>query len=106
MVIKFEKEYLSELYYNGQCNDKKHRFQPEVVKKYIRRIVTLTEAPNIEVLYPLNSLNYEVLTGNKQGISSIRIDSQYRLEFTVTTDQSGETVLTVCTIIDITNHYK
>ena len=29
MDIVFEKEYLSELYYQGKCTDKKHRFQPD-----------------------------------------------------------------------------
>ena len=62
MVIEFEKEYLSELYYEGKCNDKKHRFQPQVIRNYVKRIVTLAEALNVEALYPLNSLNYEVLT--------------------------------------------
>ena len=41
MVIEFEKEYLSELYYEGKCNDKKHRFQPQVIRNYVKRIVTL-----------------------------------------------------------------
>ena len=28
----FEKEYLSDLYYKGKATDKKHRFQPEVIR--------------------------------------------------------------------------
>ena len=28
MIVKFQKEYLSELYYEGKCKDKKHRYQP------------------------------------------------------------------------------
>lgn len=105
MVIEFEKEYLSELYYEGKCSDKKHRFQPQVIRNYVKRIVILAEALNVEALYPLNSLNYEVLTGVKKGISSIRIDKQYRLEFKISTMDS-EPIITVCSIIDITNHYK
>ncbi len=106
MIVKFDKEYLKELYTKGKCNDKKHRFQPQVVKAYIRRVVTLAEAPNIEALYNLHSLNYEVLIGDKKGISSVRLDKQYRLEFIVSTDQSGEMILTICTLTDISNHYK
>lgn len=105
MVIEFEKEYLSELYYEGKCCDKKHRFQPQVVKKHVKRIVTLAEALNLKLFYPLNSLNYEVLDGDKKGISSIRIDKQYQLEFKVSTNDS-EPIVTICSIIDITNHYK
>jgi proteic killer suppression protein len=104
MTIQFDKEYLSELYYTGKCSDKKHWFQPNVVRIYVKRIVTLAEAPNVETLFVLNSLNYEVLSGNKAGISSIRIDSKYRLEFKV--EESAEPVVTICNILDITNHYK
>lgn len=104
MIIKFDKEYLEELYYKEKCSDKKHRFQPQVIKNYVKRIITLAEAPNIEALFPLHSLNYEVLSGDKKGISSVRIDKQYRLEFIVSNE--GEPVITICTITDITNHYK
>lgn len=96
MTIQFDKEYLSELYYTGKCSDKKHRFQPGVVKNYVKRIITLAEAPNIETLYVLNSLNYEVPTGDKAGISSIRIDLKYRLEFKV--EEMEEPVIRICNI--------
>ena len=69
------------------------------------RVVTLQNAPNIEALFPLHSLNYEMLVGDKAGISSIRIDNQYRLEFVVNMD-CAEPTITICTLEDITNHYK
>lgn len=105
MQVQFEKEYLVELYISGKSKSKKHRFQPEVVKNYRRRIDTLIGAPNVEALYRFNSLNYEVLRGDKAGISSIRIDKKYRLEFKVTTHSSGEAFITICSILDISNHY-
>lgn len=104
MYIIFDKEYLEELYYTRKCSDKRHRFQPYVVQNYIKRVTTLAEAPNIEALFSMNSLNYEVLSGNKKGISSIRIDKQYGLEFIVSAE--GEPIIKICTITDITNHYK
>ena len=105
MIVKFGKGYLRELYETGKCSDKHHRYQPQVIKKYTLRVSTLQHAPSIEALYPLNSLNYEVLSGDKAGISSVRIDKQYRLEFTV--DRAGdEFEITICTLEDITNHYK
>ena len=104
MKIQFDKDYLSELYYTGRCSDRKHWFQPIVVRNYIKRIITLAEAPNVESLYILNSLNYEMLSGNKAGISSIRIDSRYRLEFVIT--ETEEPVIIICNILDITNHYR
>lgn len=60
MVIRFEKDYLSDFYYYGKSNDKKHRFQPQVVRNYVKRIITLASISRIEELYGMNSLNYEV----------------------------------------------
>ncbi|MDR1981630.1 MAG: type II toxin-antitoxin system RelE/ParE family toxin [Tannerellaceae bacterium] len=105
MEIKFDKEYLSEMYYKGQSSDKKHRFQPQIVRKYQRCIDLLEGATSIEILYQYNALNYEVLKGDKAGISSIRINDQYRIEFTVTKVET-ETVVTVCNILELSNHYK
>jgi proteic killer suppression protein len=104
MQIVFEKEYLEELYHTKTTSDKKHRFQPGVVKNYIKRVTTLAEAPNVESLFPIKALNYEVLSGNKKGISSIRIDKKYRLEFIVTNDK--DTIIKICTLTEISNHYK
>lgn len=106
MIIRFEKEYLSELYYDGKSRNKKYRFQPQVVRNYVKRIITLAEIKKVEELYEMNSLNYEVLKGDKKGISSLRIDRQYRLEFTITIHDSGEEVINVCSILDISNHCK
>ncbi len=107
MFIKFDKEYLEELYDNGQSRDKKHRYQPQVVRGYVKCVKYLAQARRIEDLFLINSLNYEALSGDKKGVSSVRINSQYRLEFTVGTEKdTGETVVSVCTLIDITNHYR
>lgn len=105
MIVKFDKEYLAELYTAGKCTDKKHRFQPQIVSRYQRCIATLISASDIETLFPMVSLNYKVLSGNKKGVSSIRINQQYRLEFTVEMVET-EAIVTICTILDITNHYE
>jgi proteic killer suppression protein len=107
MLIKFDKEYLEELYNNGQSGDKKHRYQPQIVRGYVKCVKYLAGARRIEDLFSIHSLNYEVLSGDKKGLSSVRINSQYRLEFTVTMEkETGEMTITVCTLIDITNHYR
>ena len=105
MDIVFEKDYLAELYYNGKASDKKHRFQPEIVKRYKLRIETLEAANNIEDLLPIKSLHYEVLKGNKDERSSIRVNNQYRIEFTVNESESKTTAI-ICNIIELSNHYK
>ena len=102
MVVEFEKQYLKELYDKGSCKNKKYRFQKPVVTKYQRRVDTLLAATCIEDLFVFNSLNFESLNN---GFYSIRIDYHYRLIFS-TKKVDGNTVLTICTIHDITNHYS
>ena len=34
MEIRFDKQYLEDLYIKGKSSDKKHRFQPQIVAKY------------------------------------------------------------------------
>ncbi|MFR9505886.1 MAG: type II toxin-antitoxin system RelE/ParE family toxin [Rikenellaceae bacterium] len=106
MIIKFDKEYLKELFENGSCTNKKYRFQPQVVKAYIRRVVTLAETKSPEDLYKLNSLNFEMLLGDKKGISSIRVDKKYRLEFIVSQESNSEIIINICTLTELSNHYK
>jgi proteic killer suppression protein len=106
MVVTFEKEYLRELYETEKTTNKKYRFQPSVVSRYIRCVDILIGAPNLEALYKFNSLNYEVLKGNKKGISSIRVNDQYRIEFIASTVNETEAIITVCNIIELSAHYK
>ena len=103
MVIEYDKDYLRELYEDGKCKDKKHRFDASVIKKYQKRIDTLMGATRVEDLFVFNSLNFEALNGKDS--FSIRIDYHYRLEFKIK-KEGNETVVTICTVLDITNHYK
>lgn len=104
MIVVFDKDYLRELYETGK-SDKKHRFQPDIVKCYKDRINTLKNKDSIEALYNMKSLHYEVLKGDKVGISSIRVNDQYRIEFTVSEEET-ETVVYICNILELSNHYK
>ena len=94
MFIEFDKEYLRELFEQGRTGDKKHRYQPEVIRGYYKCIMLLKRSANVEELYRINSLNYEVL-----------INRKYRLEFTVR-EVMNEQIITVCRLLDISNHYK
>ena len=104
MEVYFDKKYLRDLYVTGTA-DKKHRFQPQIVRKYIRVIDLMMEQPDITALSRYNSLNYEKLQGDKAGLSSVRVNDQYRIEFEEHT-KDGETVATICNITDLSNHYK
>ena len=105
MIIVFSQTYLQELYSKGRCSDKKHRFQPDIVKRFQKVITYMKNASSIEALARINSLNYEVLTGDKAGTSSVRVNDKYRLEFSVERTQE-EPVVTICSILELSNHYK
>ncbi|MDE5840287.1 MAG: type II toxin-antitoxin system RelE/ParE family toxin [Muribaculaceae bacterium] len=104
MTVTFEKTYLKELYENGKCLDKKHRFQPHIVKNYRKRIEQLQSAPTPDTLRQFSSLNFEALKGDKAGLFSIRVNDKYRIEFSLSTE-SEHTLLTICSIVELSNHY-
>lgn len=105
MIVTFEHDYLKVLYEDGRCSDKKHRFQPDIIRRYQKAIKFLKGASSIEALWPIRSLQYEVLSGDKAGLSSVRVNDQYRVEFSVTLNEK-EPVLTICNVVELSNHYK
>lgn len=105
MQIEFDKEYLRELYQTGKTSDKKHRFQPQVIKGYKKAIDVLKMSKRIEDLFPFKGLNFEVLQGDKIGLCSVRANGQYRVEFKVSTI-GDEQIITICLIMELSNHYK
>lgn len=105
MDVIFEKKYLQEIYQTGKTTDKKHRFQLAVIRKYIRVIDIMIDQPDTLMLKKFNGLNYEKLKGDKIGLSSVRVNDQYRIEFKEIT--IGErSVATICSIVELSNHYK
>lgn len=105
MEITFDKVYLEELYLQGKTTDKKHRFQPQVIAKYRKTIDLLESLSTVEDMYRYHSLNYEVLLGDKAGLESVRVNDKYRIELK-TSKVVSEIVVTVCNIIELSNHYK
>ena len=71
MQIEFDQEYLRELYQLGKTSDKKHRFQPQVIKGYKKAIDVLKMARRIEDLFPFKGLNFEALQGDKMGFAQL-----------------------------------
>ena len=105
MQIIFDKGYLKELYFTGKCNDKKHRFQPQVIRKYKTQVDLISACSKMEDLFRFRSLHFEALCGDKTGLYSIRVNDQYRIEFWLDISAS-EPVVTICTIVELSNHYK
>jgi len=106
MKIEFEKQYLRELYETGKTTDKKHRFQPQIVNGYVKSVRALVKAVRMEDLYLVHALNYEKLKGDKKGLSSVRINNQYRLEFREISGSHDITKIEICSLVEISNHYK
>lgn len=103
MEIRFGEQYLLDLYDKGD-GGKKHRFQPQIVKRYIRVIDLMIEVPNVNSLMQYKSLHYEKLIGDKSGLSSVRVNDQYRIEFEEIKN-GDELVAMICNITDLSNHY-
>ena len=106
MEIKFTKDYLEELYEEGKASSKKHRFQKDIIKRYKNTIDKLRLANKIADLYPIKSLNYEKLSGDKQGLESVRVNDKYRIEFISSIDGEDPNTITICEIVELSNHYS
>ncbi|WP_274288429.1 type II toxin-antitoxin system RelE/ParE family toxin [Prevotella corporis] len=105
MEILFEQEYLRELFYEGKTHDKKHRFQPQVIRKYGRVIELMESLESTEDLYRFKALHYERLIGDKKDRESVKVNNQYRIEFRSAIIE-GERKITICNILELSNHYK
>ena len=105
MVVAFDKKYLEELYVNGKTTDKHHRFQPDIVSRYVKVVNIMKNAGNVNDLARLGGLHYEKLVGDKKGYSSVRVNEKYRVEFIEKTEGEQQ-IATICNITDLTDHYK
>lgn len=105
MIITFKEKYLQDLYTEGRSTDKKHRFQPQIIDKYVKVVNLMKQQENVLGLTKYGSLHYEKLRGNKKGLSSVRVNNQYRIEFTEAVE-TGKQIATICNITELSNHYK
>ena len=103
--VFFNEEYLERLYTEGDTGTKKYRYQPQVIRGYQKGVKYLIQARRKEDLFPFKSLHFEALHGDKEGRFSIKANDQYRIEFTLT-ETEDEPIVTICTIIELSNHYK
>jgi len=105
MTVTFNEDYLEKLYTEGDTGIKKLRYQPQIVRGYQKAIKYLVQAKRKEDLFPFKSLHFEALHGDKEGRFSVRANDQYRVEFTLT-ESEDEPVVTICNIMELSNHYK
>lgn len=105
MIVIYGKTYLKELHLHRRASDKKHRFQPDVIKRYIKTVEIMISVKNVLELSRINSLRYEKLSGNKKGLSSVRVNDKYRIEFEEHAENQ-ESIATICNLIELSNHYN
>lgn len=105
MIVTFEETYLEELYSQGKTNDKKHRFQPQIIDKYVKVVNLMKQQENVLGLTKYGSLHYEKLHGDREGISSVRVNDKYRIEF-IEEIETGKQIASICNITELSNHYK
>lgn len=105
MQVTFNEDYLEKLYTEGETGIKKLRFQPQIVRGYQKAVKILIQVKRKEDLFPFKSLHFEALLGDKEGRFSVKANDQYRVEFTLaeTEDEPG---VTICNIMELSNHYK
>ena len=104
MIVTFEETYLKELFVEGKSSDKRHRYQPDIVRRYQKGVRALMSASSKESLYNLKSLNFEALIGNNSGKFSIRVNIKYKIVFTLR-NSIEEPIVTICNIEELSNHY-
>lgn len=100
MKIIFKDSDLEELYEKGASAEKKHGFHPDVVKRFQKVIDIMKSAPDPDALWHDNALNYESLDGDKRGESSVRVNEQFRIEFSIS--EGADPTVTILTLSD---HY-
>ena len=105
MVVTFNEDYLERLYSKGETGIKKLRFQPQIIRGYQKAVKYLIQAKRKEDLFPFKSLHFEALHGDKEGRYSVKANDQYRVEFTLT-ETEDEPIVTICNIMELSNHYK
>ena len=102
MKVAFKTKELEQLY-TIPLNEirGKQKFSKEVIKQYQAKVRVLTVIENLKDLYPIRSLNFEALSGNRKSQFSIRLNKQFRLIIIEAEDELIE-----IEIIEISKHYE
>ena len=101
--MHFNNGYLEKLYM-GLPVSGKPRYTEEVTDKFRKKVIILVNVQNIVQLRNFKSLNFEALKGDEKGLYSIRVNWEYRLEFSI--ERERILLHEVIYIEDLSNHYK
>ena len=68
-------------------------------------LTLLASLNSTEDFYRYKALHYEALVGDKKDRESVRVNDQYRIEFH-SEIVGNEKQITICNILELSNHYK
>jgi toxin HigB-1 len=102
MIVKFNNQYLQDLYGNKKVAGKP-KFSDVIIKKFRKLVQILEYTESSQQIYDFKSLHFEKLSGDLDGYYSCRVDIKYRLILSIGID----TILVkeIIVIEDLTNHY-
>jgi proteic killer suppression protein len=107
MKLKFKTDELEYFYLTPLDNLLgKLPFQKEIIKQFKKKIQLMISIDSVDELRLFNSLHFEALKGNLDGDYSIRLNIQYRLIFSIEKEDSGDIVIEVILINEISKHYE
>jgi toxin HigB-1 len=102
MIVKFNNQYLQDLYENKPVSGKP-KFDKAVIKKFKKVILILKNVESSQQVYVFKGLHFEKLSGDMADYYSCRVDLKYRLILSIETDMILITEIMI--IEDLTNHY-
>lgn len=107
MKLKFKTQELEHFYlYSLDELRGKLPFQKEIIKQFKKKVQILISVSSIDELMLFRSLNFEALKGNRSGEYSIRLNLQYRLIFSLEKENSGDIIIEIVMINEISKHYE
>lgn len=90
MTVRFARQELADLY-TGEVRGKP-RFSKEVLKQYRKTVNRLSAAVNLANLRQIKSLNLHDLKDDLAGKHAVRVNMQYRIVFTLTSEHQIEII--------------
>jgi toxin HigB-1 len=106
MEITFQNQILADLYEGKKVTDRRFKSNPALVKQYVKTVNKLSAISRIEDMFVFASLNYEKLTGDREGYSSVRINEQFRLIFQEILSETEPFQVIMFALEEISNHYS
>ena len=106
MDILFNNQLLIDLYKGIKIKDRQFRSNPALIKQYKKTVDKLKSVQKTAQLFQYAGLNYEKLKGTRKGLSSVRINDQYRLIFEEVPEDSEPFEIVFFKLVEISKHYE